>query len=622
MCLRRSTVVSDGVLQYTCTLCGHTYTESFEPEEAITRLSGKTRYETSLAAADALKKALGVSQFDAVILTTGENFADALAGSYLASLKNAPILLTKASQVQKVNTYIKDNLKAGGTVYVLGGEGAVKEEWISDLSSFTVDRLAGKDRYITNLDILEKSGFSGGKILVCVGKSVNASGKDTAYADSLSASAAKLPILLVNKSKPLSNEQKQYLSKFNGNLQFYIIGGTGAVPESVAEELGSYGTVVKRLSGKTRYNTSVLVAEEFFDDPSRGVLAYGENFPDGLCGGPLAAAIGSPIILTREKNKDIAADYYDAHKIPTTIVLGGTSLISDEVAEEILYDGAVPVSGDTYRITYHLGGGINSLANPTSYTKGDTVTMEDPYMPGYLFDGWYTDSAYTAKFSGILPKTKGDIDLYAKWRVHPLDITVTGMENMIWSWWYSPQVISHEDKVFWGFAENGGYSGVAEYDQKTGETTKTFLKHVTKVDDHNGVALTLMDDGRILSAFAEGHDLGRKLYIRISNDPYSIEEFDTEVVLTSSGAPCYSQLLHYDDMIYLFYRVNSKNWAWRYTTNGTEWSDEIIVVTAPEQYYCKFQKTTKDDLFRICMYSNPAGTLTDIRMGTRNGLSL
>ncbi|MBQ1476524.1 MAG: cell wall-binding repeat-containing protein [Erysipelotrichaceae bacterium] len=595
-----------GVIRYTCKECGGSYTETYElKEKEITRVSGKDRYLTSMAIAKQLKTSMGVEKFDSVILASGVNYPDALSGAYLAYQVKAPILVIRDKEAQTVAGFVKENLKEGGTVYILGGEAAVSGNVEALFSGYNVKRLSGKTRYDTNLAILNSVDIGTEDILICTGKG---------FADSLSASAVKRPILLVKDE--LNDAQRAFLEAHKDN-RFYIIGGEGAVNAAVAEQVAEIHEY-KRISGKTRYVTSVLIAEEFFKDPSTVILAYGQNFPDALGGGPLAIAENSPLILTREKDRNEAANYCDANAISRGFILGGDALINDETADYILADPSAEEGDKTYRINYILNDGFGSLENPTSYKTGDAITLIDPVRKGYIFDGWYTEELLLRRFMGFTSRTKGNLNLYAKWREideAPIDITVTGMENMIWSWWYTPQVISTEDKVFWGFAGNDGYGGVAQYDIATGKTKKTLLKKAPTIDDHNGVAITLLDDGRILCVYAGGHNKDKLIYARISNEPYDVENFDTQTILTSSGKTCYSQLLHYKDKIYLFYRVNNNNWAYRETEDGIDWSDEVILVTSPEQYYCKFTATTTDGLLRVTMYTNPAGSDPSFRMG-------
>ncbi|MBQ8856672.1 MAG: discoidin domain-containing protein, partial [Lachnospiraceae bacterium] len=120
-------------------------------EGGVVRISGKTRYETGYKVADALKAELGVDKFDAVVVATGKNFADALAGSYLAVQKNAPIILTngKDDNVAQLHDYIAANVTAGGKFYILGGEAAVPAS-VEAIEGYDVVRLAGKSRYETN----------------------------------------------------------------------------------------------------------------------------------------------------------------------------------------------------------------------------------------------------------------------------------------------------------------------------------------------------------------------------------------------------------------------------------------------------------------------------------------
>ncbi len=254
-------------------------------------------------------------KFQAIVIASGSQFPDALAGSYLANQKNAPILLVNRHTAEDVADYVSQNLAFGGTVYLLGGESAISTDLEAALGEFHVKRLSGSNRYETNLEILKEADTLGDMILVCTGRS---------FADSLSASAVNKPILLVNRT--LSHAQKEILEDFSGT--FLIIGGESAVSPALAEELSAYGAV-ERIGGNNRYETSVLVAERFFTQPKSLVLAYAKNFPDGLSGGPLAFRTDSPLILTATGKEAEASRYAADHGISSGIIMGGSGLISD-----------------------------------------------------------------------------------------------------------------------------------------------------------------------------------------------------------------------------------------------------------------------------------------------------
>jgi putative cell wall-binding protein len=176
------------------------------------------------------------------------------------------------------------------------------------------------------MEILQEAGITGDVVLIC-----SAYG----FADSLSASAVGKPILLVGNT--LTDEQKTYLASL-GKKNYYVIGGAGAVSETVATELKTYGTV-ERVAGANRYETSSEVAKTFFKDGSDTVvLAYGLNFPDGLSGGPLAMALGAPLLLvsSNSTNNASASAYVAATSVDKAICLGGSALISDTAVKDIL----------------------------------------------------------------------------------------------------------------------------------------------------------------------------------------------------------------------------------------------------------------------------------------------
>ena len=106
-----------------------------------------------------------------------------------------------------------------------------------------------------------------------------------------------------------------------------------------------------RLGGKDRYETSYMIAEYFFkENPYYAILAYGGDYPDGLCGGPLGALRGAPIVLTRAGQEKAARDYASVHRIQAGVVLGGPKIISDEMARSILgLDESVEVTEMFYK---------------------------------------------------------------------------------------------------------------------------------------------------------------------------------------------------------------------------------------------------------------------------------
>lgn len=216
----------------------------FGKDKAV-RYAGATRYDTALKTADALKKSLGVDAFDNIIVADGTNYPDALAGNYLAKTKNAPLILVNhnAESEKMIKDYIDANLAKKGTVYILGGTGAVASSFEKSLKDFDVKRLGGSSRYDTNIEILKEASVNEEDLLVCTGED---------FADSLSASAAGKPILLTAKSG-INNTQKKYLDTLK-TKDIYLIGGTGVISEKISEQMKSYDQdkTVDRVAGDTK----------------------------------------------------------------------------------------------------------------------------------------------------------------------------------------------------------------------------------------------------------------------------------------------------------------------------------------------------------------------------------
>jgi putative cell wall-binding protein len=90
--------------------------------KGVKRISGANRFETSVN----LVKQLGLKT-DQVFVANGHGFADALTGSVLAAMKDAPLLLVNQNSIPK-ETYKLVHEGRIDHYTVLGGKGAVSED--------------------------------------------------------------------------------------------------------------------------------------------------------------------------------------------------------------------------------------------------------------------------------------------------------------------------------------------------------------------------------------------------------------------------------------------------------------------------------------------------------------
>lgn len=158
-------------------------------------------------------------------------------------------------------------------------------------------RLGGVNRRQTSKIIAEE--FNNGK----VDNVVIASG--FSYADALAGStlAKKLnaPILLVGSTVAESQPSLSYIKEhLNKDGKVYILGGKGAVDESIANSIKLLGyNNITRLAGNDRYKTCKAINEQL--NVAKGTpvfLVSGEGFADGLSISSVAAAKGYPVLLT------------------------------------------------------------------------------------------------------------------------------------------------------------------------------------------------------------------------------------------------------------------------------------------------------------------------------------
>jgi len=350
---------------------------------SFVRVYGSDRYDTANQIA-----AQGWDTTPAVVLASGTSYPDALAGAPLAYALDAPILLVSGSSVP--DSVMKQILDLGATrIYILGGTAAVSSSIEYELTSknFTVERIWGQTRYETAVEVAKA-------LMDITGPSTEAfvvSGEN--YPDALAispvASLYGAPIVYSNKKGSIDSGSAALLAA-SGADTAYVIGGTAAISDLVRSNLSKCGIgSITRISGESRYDTALKVADHFIDVFTAKSLAFatGENYPDALAGGVFAAKKGMPVLLTNSKlNADESSSIF-----LTASAYDNSLSFTENLVDFIDRFGPEEV---------FVFGGENAVPNVTidSYFEGDTWSGNDntasspPAHQGYTVGGYVYES--------------------------------------------------------------------------------------------------------------------------------------------------------------------------------------------------------------------------------------
>lgn len=293
-------------------------------------LAGQDRFYTSAAIAQEYKNNENI---DSVILAFGNNFPDALSGSMLSQKYKAPILLCGSTikESDAALNFIKSNLAASKTVYILGGTGSISSDVENELKSYgyTIKRIGGTDRFDTNVKVVSEFNAKEGTPVVI------ANGDNFPDALSISSAAASkgYPLLLTS-TDTFTESFKEKLQQIKPS-KLYIAGGLAAVSEenrnSMKNLLGLSDGDIIRLGGKDRYETSLKISDFFKLNSDTAVIANGESFPDALSGSSLAAFKSSPIILVNNQDVSMQKDFLHNSNYSNLIFLGGEGAINSDI---------------------------------------------------------------------------------------------------------------------------------------------------------------------------------------------------------------------------------------------------------------------------------------------------
>jgi putative cell wall-binding protein len=166
--------------------------------------------------------------------------------------------------------------------------------------------------------------------------------------------------------------------------------GAGFVGIALPATAASAATapVLTRISGATRFDTAIAASQDQFTASGSAkavVLARADTYPDALSGGPLAAKVGGPLLLTSSTSLPSAVQAEMIRVLPkggTVYILGGTSAVSTGVETTITGLGfAVQrlAGADRFATAVAVAG---AMGNPTTVFEATGLNFPDALAGG------------------------------------------------------------------------------------------------------------------------------------------------------------------------------------------------------------------------------------------------
>lgn len=309
---------------------------------SVDRLGGGDRIGTAAA----LAEAAWPDGAEEVLLARADDYADALAGSGLAGVADAPILLTGRDRLAPETAAQIERL-APETVVALGGAAAVPEPVLAeagDAGDATTTRVAGANRFATAAILADELAARAGgveRVLLAEGHR----GWPDAVGASAVAAVEGTPLLLT-PGGGLAEAAGDFLERA-GVRSATLLGGLAVMSEAVADDVAARGASATRAAGAGRFDTAALLRRRAGDaglDPDAPWLVTLSDWPDALAVGSAAARAGVlPYHLDGRQPGSDPSDAYGAlagrlraGAVERLRPVGGTAAVDRDTVQEVL----------------------------------------------------------------------------------------------------------------------------------------------------------------------------------------------------------------------------------------------------------------------------------------------
>jgi putative cell wall-binding protein len=261
---------------------------------------------SNVAASITASKALfGNGSAGAVVVARQDVFADALAGGALAGARSGPVLLSEHEGARpELVAEAKRVLKPGGSVFLMGGTAALSDavERAFRDAGLATTRVAGANRFETAALVAPLVTDAPTTILITSGMN---------FPDAMGATPVsgrlRAPIILADGDS-IPTASLSYLAAHPTPSRI-VFGGRASVGDTAAAE----ALATERVAGNDRFETATAVAERWFGGSDALVLVTGSTFQDAAIAGPMAAALGGPVILTAAPPTSGTYGYFRGH---------------------------------------------------------------------------------------------------------------------------------------------------------------------------------------------------------------------------------------------------------------------------------------------------------------------